>query len=89
MGVWGHSARVNILVEFFNFQIEADGLIDIEPISKGPTWRNNRASARGISKRIDIFLVSDSVYKVWIDIVLEYWLLSLMSTLVMGFGPQD
>jgi hypothetical protein len=21
--------------------------------------------------------------------LLEYWLLSLMSTLVMGFGPQD
>jgi hypothetical protein len=24
-----------------------------------------------------------------VDIMLEDWLLSLMSTLVMGFGPQD
>jgi hypothetical protein len=73
MGVWGHSVRIDILVEFFNFQIEAYGLIDIEPISKGPSWKNNRASARGISKRIDIFFVSYSVlkgvdrYRSWID----------------------
>ena len=59
--VWGAFARVDRIDDFFNYHIEFVSLINIEPISMGPTLRNNRVGDEGVSKSIDRFLVLDAL----------------------------
>ena len=59
--VWGSSARVDKLVDFFHYNIEVVGLIEIEPISMGPTYKNNRVGDESVTKRIDRFLILDAL----------------------------
>ncbi len=39
------------------------GLVDVDPISMGPTWRGNRIVIKGVSKGLDCFLVSYTILK--------------------------
>jgi len=36
-------------------------LLDIEPIKLKPTWRNNRVRASSVAKRLDHFLIKDTL----------------------------
>jgi hypothetical protein len=61
------------LVDYFNFQLEVVGRIDVEPLYMGPTKRYNMVGNASVSKRLDIFLVSNQIlhgvnyYIAWID----------------------
>jgi hypothetical protein len=59
--VWGDSARNDCLVDFFTSLIQSSGLVDIHPTELAPTWRNGREGSAGISKRLDCFLLNDSL----------------------------
>jgi hypothetical protein len=62
--------------------------VDIDPITMGPTWRNNRVGVKGVSKRLDRFLVSN-IYRSWmflIDVLIIiplYWN-RIIITLIQG-----
>jgi len=59
--VWGPQARVDILTDFFTHRLMNLNLIDIEPIRVKPTWRNMRSGDSRVAKRLDRFLVADSL----------------------------
>jgi hypothetical protein len=59
--VWGDLARSDPLADFFTSLIQSSGLVDIQPTKLAPTWRNGRAGSAGISKRLDHFLLDDSL----------------------------
>lgn len=56
--MWGTSARVNKLTNFFQVHFENASLVGIEPNAMGPTKRNNRVGDEGISKRLYTFTLS-------------------------------
>jgi len=58
--IWG-SNHWDPLMQFFNSLLRESDLIDLCPIDIGPTWRNGRIAGRGISKRIDRFLMASSL----------------------------
>jgi len=68
--VWG-SSTWDPLMHFFNSMLRESNLIDLRPIDNGPTWRNGRSSDQGISKRLDRFLMVESLshvfqrFRVW------------------------
>jgi len=68
--VWG-SMVWDPLMHYFNSLIHESCLIDLRPTVLGPTWRNERVSVHGISKRLDRFLMADSLthvfqkFRVW------------------------
>jgi exonuclease III len=59
--VWGISARTDPLGPFLQSLLEAHGLVDVQPTKLVPTWRNNRKQEAAVAKRLDRFLVSDSL----------------------------
>jgi len=59
--VWGPQARVDTLADFFIHNLMELNLIDIEPISLKPSWRNMRTGENRVAKRLDRFLVADSL----------------------------
>jgi len=59
--IWGPQARVDTLTDFFTHKLMNQNLIDIEPISIKPTWRNKRTGENRVAKRLDRFLVADSL----------------------------
>jgi len=69
---WGVKASLDPLSNHFLSLFESIGLVDVAPSESGPTWRNGRAGSEGISKRLDRFLISNSLipslgaYKTWI-----------------------
>jgi hypothetical protein len=40
---------------------DSTGLVDIAPSSISPTWRNGRPGSKGISKRLDRFLMNETL----------------------------
>eukprot|EP00253_Pinus_taeda_P012218 PITA_12218 len=58
---WGPSAREDPLAEFFLNLISENNLIDPSPIKLKPTWRNRRMGEDWIAKRLDRFLVVESL----------------------------
>jgi hypothetical protein len=49
--VRGESTKIDILDDLFTYLIKFVGLIDVEPISRRPTWRNNKSGLElGVSK---------------------------------------
>jgi len=67
---WGTDCE-DPLSSYFNTLFRNVGLVDMKPIDMGPTWRNGQATEAGISKRLDRFLVVDSLlprlwkYRTW------------------------
>ena len=66
---WGKNARPDALAPFFTHLFKQKSLIDLAPIKHMPTWRNRRSGDQTVSKRIDRFLVSDSL--IWSDLILN------------------
>jgi len=59
--VWGPQARADPQADFFIHKLMDLDLIDIEPISLKPSWRNMRTGENRVAKRLDRFLVADSL----------------------------
>jgi hypothetical protein len=59
--VWGAHARADPLAGYFTQKIVECNLLDIEPTKLKPTWRNNRVGEDSIAKRLDHFLIVDSL----------------------------
>jgi hypothetical protein len=59
--IWGINARSDPLAAYVNQLIQDEGLIDLEPVNLLPTWRNGRGTYDSVSKRLDRFLISDSL----------------------------
>jgi len=54
--IWGNFARVDPLAEFLNQLILEEGLVDVDPMTLHPTWRNGRGGIEGVAKRLDMYL---------------------------------
>jgi exonuclease III len=59
--VWGLHARTDPLAGYFTQKLVDRKLIDVEPTRLKPTWRNNRVGEDRVAKRLDWFLVADSL----------------------------
>lgn len=59
--VWGTHARADPLTSFFTQKMVECNLLDIEPIKLKPTWRNNREGEANVAKRLDPFLITDTL----------------------------
>ena len=57
--IWGTSARVDELTDFFHHRLSHAGVTNIPPIKMTPTWRNHRAGEDFVAKRLDRFLIAD------------------------------
>ena len=59
------------MAPYFSQLISSNNLVDLSMNFPNPTWRNGRTGDAGISKRLDRFLLSDSLlpslpcYKTW------------------------
>lgn len=58
---WGVSALADPLSSFFQQLFYKNGLIDLKPPEILPTWRNGRLGSAHISKRLDRFLIAESL----------------------------
>ena len=59
--VWGLKARLDPLASYFTQLISRNKLVDLSMYPSAPTWRNGHSGAVGISKRLDRFLLSESL----------------------------
>lgn len=59
--IWGDSAKVDELSDFFRQKLAQAGVIDVPPIKLTPTRRNRRTGESHIAKRLDRFLIADSL----------------------------
>jgi hypothetical protein len=59
--VWGDWTRSDPLADHFSSLIQSFGLVDIISSKMAPTWRNGREGTSGISKRLDRFLLEESI----------------------------
>jgi len=59
--IWGPKATPDSLANFFIQTFAQKDFLDIEPIKVSPTWRNRRSCEDRIAKRLDRFLVADSL----------------------------
>jgi hypothetical protein len=58
---WGPSAHPDNQATFFNNLLSSKGLIDIAPLKLLPTWRNMRVGEARVAKRLDRFLISETL----------------------------
>ena len=66
--VWGPRAAPDILANFFIQSFARKDLLDILPAKIVPTWRNKRAGDQRVAKRLDRFLVAESL-AIGVDLV--------------------
>jgi len=59
--VWGPVAYPDPLANFFIQSFASKNLLDIVPSKVSPTWRNRRVGDQRVAKRLDRFLVSESL----------------------------
>jgi len=59
--VWGPRAVQDVLKNFFIQAFARKDLLDILPPKLVPTWRNKRAGEQRVAKRLDRFLVTESL----------------------------
>lgn len=60
--IWGAKARMDPLQLWFHDLFAIHALIDVAPKPLVSTWRNGRKGHDHIAKRLDCFLVSDSLF---------------------------
>jgi len=71
--VWGDSARPDPLAYFFSQEFVECNLMDLDPVLLKTTWKNNRVWVEGVAKRLERFLITESLLdkqltiKQWID----------------------
>eukprot|EP00253_Pinus_taeda_P030442 PITA_30442 len=58
---WGPNAREDSLADFFLKSLQTHNLIDVNIIKAKPTWRNRRTGEERIAKRLDRFLINESL----------------------------
>jgi hypothetical protein len=60
------------LADYFSHKFAESRLTDLIPINLKPTWKNNRVGIEGVEKRLDHFLINDTLlnnlltFKQWI-----------------------
>lgn len=59
--IWGGSARVDELSNFSCQNLSWVGVTDVPPIKLTPTWQNHRMGESYVNKRMDQFLIADSL----------------------------
>jgi hypothetical protein len=59
--VWGDNPKEDHLRGFFLSFLEDLHLVDMEPIKLSPTWRNFITGKEVVAKRLDKFLVSETM----------------------------
>ena len=59
--VWGENAKQDALSSLFLDFFEKMKLVDVAPLKTEPTWRNKRGGAQAISKRLDHFMVEETL----------------------------
>lgn len=59
--VWGSNPREDRQKGFFLSFMEAESLVDLEPVKFSPTWRNFRTGNDVVDKRLDCFLISEKL----------------------------
>ena len=59
--VWGTHARLDPLLSYFTQKLEESNFLDIGPVKFKPTWRNNIVGEDNIAKRLDRFLIKDTL----------------------------
>lgn len=70
--IWGPSARIDPLTDFFTHLFHSHKLLDVNLIKAKPTWRNRRTGEERIAKRLDRFLINDlmasnvPVFRQWV-----------------------
>jgi exonuclease III len=58
---WGSHSSLDVVALHFSVIFQLHNLIDLLPAEMAPTWRNGRSVSTCISKRLDHFLISDSL----------------------------
>jgi endonuclease/exonuclease/phosphatase family metal-dependent hydrolase len=72
--VWGASAHLDKLADYFKDLMLAHHLIDLAPVAPTPTWKNGRGGLDLISKRLDHILISEDLlremgrYRAWVEL---------------------
>ena len=69
--VWGPRAAPDALANFFIQAFARNDLLDILPPKIVPTWRNKRAGDQRVAKRLDRFLVAESL-ALGVDLVQQW-----------------
>jgi hypothetical protein len=59
--VLGSHARLDPLSTYFTQKLDEHNLLDIEPVKFNATWGNNRVGEDNIAKRLDHFLIKDTL----------------------------
>jgi hypothetical protein len=73
--LWGKSVRIDHIKDFFKDRLESYGLVDVAPKKIVLTWTINRVGGATIHKRLDRFVVHNSLllqvprYKSWVDLI--------------------
>lgn len=58
---WGVRARADHLSDFFQNKLASSLLVDVSPHKLCPTWRNRRIGEEWIGKKLDRFLLCESL----------------------------
>lgn len=58
---WGTNAQVDSLIETMELLLEHHHLTDIPMIKPVPTWQNQRVGEVALARRLDQFLIKDSL----------------------------
>jgi exonuclease III len=58
---WGSSTHLDPQDSFFSHLLATNGLIDIVPTKLIPTWRNLRTEKSHVAKKLDRFLVTETI----------------------------
>jgi hypothetical protein len=72
--IWGQKATGDPLSVFFKSLFQRHSLIDVIPTNPLPTWKNGRAGAESISKRLDRFYIAEELlassqkYRSWVQL---------------------
>lgn len=59
--VWGDNARPDSLADYFGNKFAEANLTNLAPTPLKPTWKNNKTGTAGVAKRIDRFMINDSL----------------------------
>jgi hypothetical protein len=89
--IWGSTAQMDNLVEFIIPTLEYVGLLNLQPPKLMPTWRNMGIFGHNISKRLDNFIIYQSLLV--INIRVQQWVSmggdSDHSTILFELAPSS
>jgi hypothetical protein len=59
--VWGKSTQLDSLTGFFKSLFQKNDLVDVAPVKKVSTWRNGRTCDACMTKRLDRFILAETL----------------------------